>query len=425
MRFATLEGWLTWQESLNPKTIDLGLERTRQVWQRLVPPDLSSSTVISIAGTNGKGSTVALFEAIFKQAGYRTGSYTSPHLLRYNERIRLDGEPVEDQQIIDAFQATDEARKDVPLTYFEFGTLAALLVFAREKPEVVLLEVGLGGRLDAVNIIDADVSVVTSIGLDHQEWLGHDRETIGREKAGIFRPGRPAVFSGSDMPASIADQARMLQTHLYINGREFHCEAGAETWNWCGPSRMLNALPYPHLPGQHQLDNASGVIMALELLARKTPLDDRAVVQGLEAVRLTGRQQTVEHQGVQWVLDVAHNPHAVSALARQLKENPVAGRALAVLGMLDDKDVTSVLTLMQPHIDRWYFATIENARGMSAEKLAGMAQSLLPVPPFDTHDTLDRALKTVAEEAGVGDRVVVFGSFFTVAAALAYLDSPA
>ena len=216
MRFATLEGWLTWQESLNPKTIDLGLERTRQVWQRLVPPDLSSSTVISIAGTNGKGSTVALFEAIFKQAGYRTGSYTSPHLLRYNERIRLDGEPVEDQQIIDAFQATDEARKDVPLTYFEFGTLAALLVFAREKPEVVLLEVGLGGRLDAVNIIDADVSVVTSIGLDHQEWLGHDRETIGREKAGIFRPGRPAVFSGSDMPASIADQARMLQTHLYI-----------------------------------------------------------------------------------------------------------------------------------------------------------------------------------------------------------------
>lgn len=425
MRFSTLEGWLNWQESLNPKIIELGLERTKQVWQQLIPPDLSDSTVISIGGTNGKGSTVALLEAIFRAAGYSTGSYTSPHLLRYNERIRLDAVPVSDEKIMAAFEAIDQARGKLPLTYFEFGTLAALTIFAHEKPDVVLLEVGLGGRLDAVNIIDADLAMITSIALDHQEWLGDDRESIGREKAGIFRQGKPAVFSSGDMPASIAEQAKKLQTPLYVNGREFHCKAGAENWSWHGPSRALTALPYPNLPGQHQLDNASGVIMALELLRKKIPLDGTAVVQGLETIRLTGRQQTVERQGVQWILDVAHNPHAVAVLKHQLQECPVNGRTLAVLGMLGDKDVAAVLELMQKHIDQWHFATIEDARGMTAEKLAAMAQSLLPVPPFGTHDTLAQALEAVAEEAMVGDRVVVFGSFFTVAEALAYLNSQA
>ncbi|WP_457665768.1 bifunctional tetrahydrofolate synthase/dihydrofolate synthase [Thiolapillus sp.] len=425
MRYDRLEDWLTWQEGLNPSTIDLGLERVGQVWRCLQPPDLSGSTVISIAGTNGKGSTVALFETIGKQAGLRTGSYTSPHLLRYNERIRLDGQPISDQLIIEAFQKIDDARQGLPLTYFEFGTLAALVVFAREQPDLVLLEVGLGGRLDAVNIIDADLSIITSIGLDHQEWLGNDRESIGREKAGIFRPGKPAVFSGDDMPASIAEQAKKLHTPLYVNGGEFHHEAGAENWSWHGPSRVFAALPFPRLPGQHQLDNASGVIMAIELLRNKIPLDDGAVVRGLETVRLPGRQQTVERQGVQWLLDVAHNPHAVSALARQLEENPVAGRTLAVLGMLADKDVATVLKLMHKHIDQWYFATIEDVRGMTAAKLAATAQSRLPVPSFETHSTLVRALKTAAEDAMAGDRVVVFGSFFTVAEALAYLNSPA
>lgn len=425
MRFSTLEGWLNWQESLNPKTIELGLARVNQVWQRLAPPDYSESTVISIAGTNGKGSTVALLEAIFRAAGYSTGSYTSPHLLRYNERIRLDAVPLSDEKIMAAFEAIDQARGKLPLTYFEFGTLAALTIFAHEKPDVVLLEVGLGGRLDAVNIIDADLAMITSIALDHQEWLGDDRESIGREKAGIFRQGRPAVFSGGDMPASIAEQAKQLQTPLHINGREFHYETGAENWRWYGPLRGLNALPYPHLPGQHQLDNASGVIMALELLRKKLPLDDRAVAQGLETVRLSGRQQTVERQGVQWMLDVAHNPHAVTALKYQLQAHPVSGRTLAVLGMLGGKDASAVLERMQKHIDQWHFATIENARGMTAEKLAAIAQTLLSVPTFETHGTLAQALKTVAEEAGVGDRVVVFGSFFTVAEALRYLNSQA
>ena len=329
-----LKDWLSWQEDLHPKDIDLGLERASQVWERLTPPDLSDSIIISIAGTNGKGSTVALFEAILSQAGYRTGSYTSPHLLRYNERIRLNGEPVSDQTIVQAFEAIDAARNDMPLTYFEYGTLAALNIFSHEKPDVVLLEVGLGGRLDAVNIVDADLVMITSIALDHQEWLGNDRESIGREKAGIFRRGKPAVFSGREMPASIADQAKGKQVALYVNGQEFYHKADGTHWRWQGPSGVIDNLPLPNLSGAHQLDNAAGVVMALELLATATPCDQDAIRQGLQTVSLSGRQQRVEKEGVQWILDVAHNPHAVAALRQQLQNHPVSGRTFAVLGML-------------------------------------------------------------------------------------------
>lgn len=418
MRFAKLEDWLTWQESLHPKTIDLGLERTNAVWQRLLPPDLSASAVISIAGTNGKGSTVALFEAILRQAGYSTGSYTSPHLLRYNERIRLDGEPLPDQAIVEAFQSIDEAREDTPLTYFEFGTLAALTVFAQEKPQVILLEVGLGGRLDAVNIIDADLAIITSIAMDHQEWLGDDRESIGREKAGILRPGKPAVFSGRDMPASIAAQAAKLQTPLYANDREFHHHSGAANWRWHGPLSVINDLPFPNLPGGHQLDNAAAVIMALELLSERIPVSRIAVERGLKTVRLAGRQQTIEKQGVQWVLDVAHNPHAVAALQQQLQEHPVPGRTLAVLGMLRDKDVAAVLELLREEVQQWYFAAIPDSRGMSGEMLEQAADRSSPALSFDTFATVEDAVQAAAAEAATGDRVVIFGSFHTVADAL-------
>lgn len=418
MRFSTLKDWLNWQESLNPKTVDLGLERTKEVWRRLIPPGLSDSTVISIAGTNGKGSTVALFEAILSAAGYSTGSYTSPHLLRYNERICLDAIPVSDETIMAAFDAIDKARRDLPLTYFEFGTLAALYLFSREKPDVVLLEVGLGGRLDAVNIIDADVAMITSIALDHQAWLGDDRETIGREKAGIFRTGKPAVFSAAAVPDSIKELAEQLHTPLYINGREFHCETGAEVWRWHGPSVVLSDLPYPKLPGRHQLDNASGVIMALELLSGDLQVDRAAIEQGLKTVQLTGRQQMLKRQGVLWILDVAHNPHAVAALKQQLQEYPVNGRTLAVLGILRDKDVATVLESMQETIDNWHFATIEDSRGMTAKALAQAADALSPPLVFKTHDTLSEALRAASDEAVAGDRVLVFGSFYTVAEAL-------
>ncbi len=418
MKFTRLDDWLNWQEGLNPKTIDLGLERAQQVWQKLIPPDLTSSTVISIAGTNGKGSTVALFEAILGQAGYSAGSYTSPHLLCYNERIRLDGIPVSDEKIVEAFQAIDEARADIPLTYFEYGTLAALYIFSRDMPDVVLLEVGLGGRLDAVNIIDADLAMITSIALDHQEWLGNDRESIGREKAGIFRSGKPAVFSGRDMPGSIAREAEKRKTRLHVNGRDFRSEEEKGHWSWHGSARSLRDLPYPALPGQHQLDNAAAVLMAFEVLSHRIPVSQTAIRQGLESVSLSGRQQVLEMDGVQWVLDVAHNPHAVGALQRRLRESPIPGRTLAVLGMLRGKDVAAVLGLMQEQVQEWHLATIGNDRGQTAEMLAKVARKMPGAFSLKTHATVEKAMQAVAREAATGDRVVVFGSFHTVADAL-------
>jgi dihydrofolate synthase/folylpolyglutamate synthase len=425
VRFSSLEDWLSWQESLNPKGIDLGLERAAQVWRRLTPPDLSSSTVISIAGTNGKGSSVALFESVFHAAGYSTGSYTSPHLLRYNERIRHNGRPLDDEDILAAFDAIDQARSDLPLTYFEFGTLAALYVFAREKPDVVLLEVGLGGRLDAVNLIDADLALVTSIGLDHQEWLGGDRESIGREKAGIFRSGRPAVFSAPDMPRSVQAHAAELGSRLYRNGRDFRVQLNqtGDGWGWQSGGRVIADLPLPALHGAHQLDNAAGVIMALMLFEKSLPVAEEAIRQGLKSVRVPGRQQLLQRNAVQWLLDVSHNPHAVKQLARYLGDHPVSGRTLAVLGMLQDKDAEQVVALMREVVQDWHLAGINAPRGMSAAELAHRIAAV--DLPIQMHETTGDALQAVDQLAGPGDRLVVFGSFHTVADALDYLQHPA
>ena len=422
MRFHTLENWLSWQETLNPRNIDLGLERVAEVWHRLQPPDLSASTVISIAGTNGKGSSVALFEAMLEAGGYSSGSYTSPHLLRYNERIRLNGQPLSDQAIMDAFHAIDQVRDDLPLTYFEFGTLAALYVFSRQKPDVVLLEVGLGGRLDAVNIIDADLALVTSIALDHQDWLGNDLEAIGREKAGIFRAGKPAVYSAPDMPRSIEAQARKLGAFLYRNGRDFQprVDESAERWAWQGRGRLIQDLPLPALAGEHQLDNAAGVIMALTLLEDRLHLDAGAFRQGLESAELPGRQQQIDRSGVSWVLDVAHNPHAVTRLAEHLRTHPVPGRTLAVLGMLRDKDAARAGELMKDMVQEWHLAGISDSRGQSAAELA---QRLATVGvQGNLHEMVRDAVHAAQHQAGAGDRVVVFGSFHTVAEALGCLD---
>ena len=419
MRFEKLQDWLDWQEGLNPKSIDLGLDRVQQVWQSLPHSDLSSSTIISIAGTNGKGSSVAFFESIYKQAGYSTGSYTSPHLLRYNERIRLDANPVSDAQIMDAFQLIDHSRGDIPLTYFEFGTLAALVVFSQTKPDVVLLEVGLGGRLDAVNIIDADLALITSIDLDHQAWLGNSREVIGREKAGIFRAGQPAVFSALDIPQSIRNYAQKLGTRLLVNGEDFTLEHGADNayWQWFGINQSFSRLPLPALRGRHQLQNAAGVIMATQLLLHAVPVTESALQKGLQNVRLGGRQQRIEYKGVEWVLDVAHNPHAVAALRQQLQQPPVSGRTVAVLGMLQDKDVAGVLDLLDSMVQQWHFASIDDVRGMSGAELKAVADVQLASNHLQAHDSVAEALDRVQQIVVPGDRVVVFGSFFTVAEA--------
>ncbi|MGB5568249.1 MAG: Mur ligase family protein, partial [Sedimenticolaceae bacterium] len=276
MRFDSLAGWLDWQAGLNPRTIDLGLDRVRLVWQRLGSPTLDAA-VITIAGTNGKGSSVAFAESILQAAGYRTGCYTSPHLLRYNERIRVDQEPVGDAAICAAFERIDQVRADLPLTYFEFGTLAALLIFAQAGLDAIVLEVGLGGRLDAVNLIDPDVALITGIGLDHQDWLGSDLESIGSEKAGIMRAGRPAVYSARTPPDSIRTRASAIGARLLVAGEDFKILRRAEGWDLLIGDTARHALPIPGMRGRVQIDNAGGVLVALECLSGQLPVDQRAV----------------------------------------------------------------------------------------------------------------------------------------------------
>lgn len=414
MRFSSLGEWLKWQEGLNPRAIDLGLERVEAVWGRL-GLSLEGITVVSVAGTNGKGSTIAFLESIFGAAGYPTGSYTSPHLHRYNERIRLQGRPVEDERIMAAFEAIDQARGDTPLTYFEFGTLAAFWIMVREPVAVALLEVGLGGRLDAVNLVDSDLAVVTSVDLDHQAWLGDDRDAIGREKAGIFRARRPAVFSAPDMPASVAEVAKALGTPLYRNGVDFHYQLEGERWRWQGRATRHSALPLPGLPGRHQLDNAAGVLMALELLDERLSVTESAIRQGLSQVALSGRLQRIEQAGVTWLLDVAHNPHAARALAEVLSDFPREGRRYALLGMLSDKDVAGVIQPLAPLVDEWHLTGLTVERGRGADELARYCDG-------ERHATVAEGVAALKKRVSHGDQVVVLGSFHTVAEALEALE---
>ncbi len=418
MRFATLDQWLDWQGTLHPREIELGLERVAAVWRRLRPDGLGCP-VISVAGTNGKGSSVALLEAILGAAGYRTASYTSPHLVRYNERIRLDGEPVDDARLCHAFDRVDRARGEIPLTYFEFGTLAALEIFADAAPEVALLEVGMGGRLDAVNVIDADVALITTIGLDHTAWLGDTLEQIAREKAGIMRPGRPAVCADPAPPASLPDHAKRQGVPLDLAGRDFGWRREAEGWSWWGGGSRRSALPLPALRGGYQLQNAAAVLMVLERLKERLPVDQQAVRAGLQQVRLQGRLQVLPGEPTV-ILDVAHNPQAAAALARDLDRMAHAGRTLALFGMLADKDVAAVATELAERIDRWYVATLDpSERGQEAEAVAaGLRQGGVPGRSIDCFGTPGEALLAALAAAAPEDRLVGFGSFHLVGALL-------
>ena len=414
MRFSTLDEWLAWQEQLHPRTIDLGLERVGQVWRRL--GRRLAMPVITVAGTNGKGSTIAFLEAILGAAGFSTGSYTSPHLHRYNERIRLRGRPVDDGRIMAAFEAIDQARGEVPLTYFEFGTLAALWILAEAQVDGALLEVGLGGRLDAVNLVDADVAVITTIDLDHQQWLGNDREAIGREKAGIMRPGRPVVLSAPEMPRSVIDRARDLEAPLYRNGQEFQAVPQEKGWLWRGPQGVEIELPPPGLPGRHQLDNAAGAVMAVSLLNDRLPVSEAALAAGIAGARLAGRQQRLEQRGVTWLLDVAHNPEAAAALATALAAEPVAGEVHLLLGILADKAADAMIEILAPPVDHWHYLSLPGERGRSAEALAALH-------PGQVHHTPQAAVAALAETARPGDLVVAAGSFLTVGAVLEALHA--
>ncbi|MEA2094285.1 MAG: bifunctional tetrahydrofolate synthase/dihydrofolate synthase [Pseudomonadota bacterium] len=415
-RFETLADWLYWQETLHPKKIDLGLERVAAVASRMgvLHP---RHTVVTVGGTNGKGSSVAMLEAMLSVAGYRVGSYTSPHLLRYNERIRINGVEVDDETLCAAFQAVDERREGVSLSYFEFGTLAALQVLNNAALDIALLEVGLGGRLDAVNVIDPDIALVTSIGIDHTQWLGNDRESIGREKAGIFRQGRPAICADSAPPSSLAEAAGMIGAHWYGLKEQFHAVSGKDAWHWTGPGRRCDSLPFPALAGTHQLENASGVLMVLELLRERFPVSKAAIIAGLRSVTLPARCQVIPGP-VETVLDVAHNPHGAARLAELLRNRPCKGLTRLVLGMLDDKDVSGFSAVLTPEVDHWYLAGLNIERGLTADALQQrMSESIAPDRMHRFPD-VESACQQVHRVAMTGDRIIVCGSFYTVAAAM-------
>jgi dihydrofolate synthase/folylpolyglutamate synthase len=411
----TLADWLRWQEGLNPRGIALGLERMRAVAARL-SLQAFRCPVITVGGTNGKGSCVAYLEAMLAAQGYRVCAYTSPHLLRYNERVRIAGREATDAELCAAFERIEAARGEVPLTYFEFGTLAALLIFQDASPDAVVLEVGLGGRLDAVNLVDADVALVSSIGIDHTDWLGPDRDSIGREKAGIFRPGRPAVCGDPSPPQSLQQQADALGARLYRLGQEFSIREDAEAWCWRGWDATLERLPLPALRGAVQMDNAAACIAALRLLSTRLPVSDDAVRAGLRAARLPGRFQILPGR-VPVILDVAHNAEACRVLAANLAAWSSRGRTLAVLGMLSDKPAAEVARIMDAQVHAWYLGGLEVAgRGQSAQALARRLGRLRGA--VHTHADVTAAFAAARGDAGPDDRIVAFGSFHTVEAVL-------
>lgn len=362
---------------------------------------------VIVAGTNGKGSSATLLAGVYRAAGYRTGLYTSPHLLRYNERVVIDGEPVADSALCEAFSHIDAARGDISLTYFEFGTLAALWLFAQAGVDVQVLEIGLGGRLDAVNIVDAEAALLTNVGLDHQDWLGPDRESIGREKAAVFRAGRPAICVDDDPPHSVLDTAQRLGAALRLVGRHFVYAAEPGGWRWADAQTTLTALPLPGIAGPVQLRNAAGVIATVQALQARVPVSEQAIRAALPGLRLPGRG---ERKG-DVIFDVAHNAESVEVLARRLRDEGLAGRVRLVLGMLTDKPVEAVAETLAPLCAGAYVGSLPPPRGLDAVALAARAAVLRP----EIHATLAQAL-TAARQARVdGEVIVVCGSFLTVA----------
>lgn len=414
MRFESLSDWLAWQEQLHPKNIELGLARVREVWSRL-HAEKFHCPVISVAGTNGKGSSVAMLEAIYLQGGYAVGTYTSPHLWRYNERVRLNGEPVDDAMLCAAFARIDAARGDTSLTYFEFGTLAALDIFLRQQPDIVILEVGLGGRLDAVNIIDADVALITSIALDHQQWLGEDRESIAREKAGILRRDKIGVLSDPDIPQSILEHARSLGNCLKCLGRDYQYQAGEGSWSWHSGNLHRAGLPIPALAGAQQLQNAAGVLMAIEALADRLPVSLADVRNGLLNARVSGRFE-IRPGPVTKIFDVAHNPAAARSLAQTLVSYPASGTLHAVFSALSDKDIAGIAAPLCAQVNQWYLAPLAVPRAASPGSLVqAIRRACNEDVQIHEFSHLNDAWHAAMQAALPGDIVLVFGSFYTVA----------
>jgi dihydrofolate synthase / folylpolyglutamate synthase len=417
---STLSDWLALLETMHPKAIDMGLERVAQVKARLnIHFDCP---VIIVGGTNGKGSTCAMLESILLQAGYRVGLYTSPHLLNFNERARVNGELVSDEALVEQFAAVEAQRGLVSLTYFEFTTLAIMRLFAQAKPDAVILEVGLGGRLDAVNVLDADVAIVTSVDIDHTEYLGNTREQIGFEKAGIFRPGKTAICGDPVPPKSLIDHAQAIGADLWLFGRDYNYSGDKQQWNYGGREQRRNSLGYPSLRGANQLLNASAVLAALEALRSRLPVGAQEVRNGLVMVDLPGRFQVLPGRPTV-ILDVAHNPHAAATLAQNLDNMGFHPYTYAVFGAMQDKDVDGIIARLKDRVDHWCVTDLPLPRAASAEQLKRKLLDAGIVP--QTQGGAERTIQTFASpaaafanarsRAGENDRIAVFGSFLTVA----------
>ncbi|MEG0923211.1 MAG: bifunctional tetrahydrofolate synthase/dihydrofolate synthase [Comamonas sp.] len=423
-RFDTLDAWLAHCEQIHPQTIDMGLTRVKAVAERLSLH--FDCPVITVAGTNGKGSTCAMLEAVALESGYRPGVFTSPHLVSFEERARVHGDMVSAADLLPHFEAVEAARLQAPeisLTYFEFTTLAILRTLSLAKLDVAILEVGLGGRLDATNIVDADCAIITSIDLDHTELLGTDRESIGREKAGIMRPGKPAVVSDPVPPQSVVDYAESIGADLWRFGRDFNFSGDKQQWSWAGRGRRYSGMAYPALRGANQLVNAAGVLAAFEAIRNKLPVTAQAVRNGLAMVELPGRFQIVPGEPT-LVLDVGHNPHAIAALTANLDAMGYFPTTHAIFGAMHDKDLTPMLRKIGPLIDRWYFTDLPTPRAEKAADLQAKWNAVHMVSDTrhnvssSTHADPMAALHAAMEAAGPTDRIVVFGSFYTVGGVL-------
>jgi dihydrofolate synthase/folylpolyglutamate synthase len=409
----SLADWLAYLERIHPSAIDLGLGRVSAVRDRL---DLAPAfPIITIGGTNGKGSVCAMIEAVLSSAGYHVGLYTSPHLLRYNERIRVARREVDDGALALSFGRVESARAPDSLTYFEFGTLAAMDIFMRSNVDVAVLEVGLGGRLDAVNVFDADCTVVNTVDFDHMEYLGPDRESIGREKAGIFRAHVPAVCGDEDPPASLTAHAADIGAPLFLRGRDYGFNAGHGQWQYWSLQGKRSALPYPALRGAYQLANAATALAALDQIKDRLPVDMGAIRRGLVEVDLPGRFQVMPGRPLV-ILDVGHNPHAARGLAESLRALPTGGRVIAVFAMLKDKDIAGVAQPLQNQVDEWLVAGLPGPRGADARRMEQALTSIGVTTPITCFASPADAYHQAVRSAGQNDKILVFGSFYTVGA---------
>lgn len=408
----TLNDWLAYIEALHPKDIEMGLQRVDEVKQRL---NLQTNfPVITVAGTNGKGSTCAMLEHIYQAAGYRVASYSSPHLLHYSERVRVAGQEIKDHELIAAFKAVEAARQATQLTYFEYGTLAAMWHYAKAQVDVAILEVGLGGRLDAVNVFEPDCTIVTSVDLDHMEFLGNTRESIGAEKAGIFRKNIPAICGDINPPNALIAYAQKIGAKLQLIAHDFAFERTQSTWTYRSDDIEFKQLAMPALKGDFQLYNASCVLSAIQSLQNKLPVNVEAISQGLSKVQLRGRFQYIAH-APDVILDVAHNPHAAKSLAINLEQTKSNGQTIAVFAMLADKDIAGVIQAISSQIDAWYVSGIDHVRGASVDKISEAIVEYLPQASIKTFKTVTDAYHQACIDAHENDRIIVAGSFFTVA----------